>query len=121
MTEIRDFFKKFYNDENIDRKFNKIEILNWHHSIATRQKASYKYMKENLPVEYLFFELDYKQKITIGMSPRQISKEFYKQQQRSILGFGIYYKNNNKLECINIDIISDVLEQSGFTVVSSFR
>ena len=55
------------------------------------------------------------------MSPRQISKEFYKQQQRSILGFGIYYKNNNKLECINIDIISDVLEQSGFTVVSSFR
>ena len=55
------------------------------------------------------------------MSPRQISKEFYKQQQRNILGFGIYYKNNNKLECINIDIISDVQEQSGFTVVSSFR
>ena len=78
-------------------------------------------MKKDLPEDYLFIELDFKQKILIGMSPRQINREFYNQQQRSVLGFGLYYRVDDNVKCINVDLISDVLEQSGYTVVSSFR
>ena len=55
------------------------------------------------------------------MSPRQISSEYYNQKQRTILGFGLYYREAAKTKCLNIDIISDVLEQTGYTVVSSFK
>jgi hypothetical protein len=60
-------------------------------------------------------------KIIIGLSPRQVSKEFYNQQQRSLLGFGVYYHDNNSIKCINIDLISDNLKQSGNSSVCSFR
>ena len=61
------------------------------------------------------------QKITIGMSPRQPTREFYKQKQRSILGFGLYYKENNIIHMKNIDLISHNLNQTGNTTVQSFR
>ena len=106
---------------HIENIIEKIEILDWHFSIGKRQRDSYNKMKKDLPEDYLFIELDFKQKILIGMSPRQINREFYNQQQRSVLGFGLYYRVDDNVKCINIDLISDVLEQSGYTVVSSFR
>jgi hypothetical protein len=79
-------------------------------------------MRQNLTFDYLFIEIDWKQKISIGMSPRQISREFYNQQYRTILGFGLYYRNmSNKIECLNIDLVSDVIDQSCHTVISAFR
>ena len=55
------------------------------------------------------------------MSPRQVSKEFYKQKQRSIIGFGLYYNENNSIKCINVDLISDNLNQTGNSSVCAFR
>ena len=78
-------------------------------------------MKENLPDDVLFIELDWKQKIKIGMSPRQVSREFYNQQSRTILGFGVYFIKNGIKECINIDLISDNKSQKGYSVVHAFR
>ena len=78
-------------------------------------------MKANLPDGYILIEIDYKQKLTIGLSPRQPTEEYYNQKQRTVLGFGIYYKVGNVVESLNVDIISDILEQSGYTVVSCFR
>ena len=78
--------------------------------------------KDRLPHDYLFIEIDWKQKIKIGMSPRQVSREFYSQQQRTVLGCGIYYiKDDGTRDCINVNLISDNLSQKGYSVVHSFR
>ena len=55
------------------------------------------------------------------MSPRQVSREFYNQQQRSVLGFGIYYNENDVIKCINVDLISDNLNQTGFATKCGFK
>jgi len=60
-------------------------------------------------------------KIIIGMSPRQPSREFYNTKQRSILGFGIYSKENGFVKCKNVDLISHNLNQTGNTTVKAFR
>ncbi len=78
-------------------------------------------MKSSFSKDALFIELDYKQKVNIGLSPRQPSEEYYNQKQRSILGFGIYFWAEDTIECLNIDIISDILDQKAFSVISCFK
>ena len=57
-----------------------------------------------------------------GMSPRQVSREFREQQQRTLIGFGIFYINHfGELDCLNIDLVSNNQGQSGFDTVHSFR
>ncbi len=55
------------------------------------------------------------------MSPKQPSREFYNQKQRSILGFGIYYNENGVIKCKNVDFISHNLNQTGNTTVQAFK
>jgi len=70
----------------------------------------------------LLIVIDYKEKLKIGLSPRQISSEFYAQQQRSLLGFCVFYKDDyNNLESIYFDIVSDCLKQSAYTVKTAFQ
>ncbi len=41
------------------------------------------------------------------MSPRQVSSEYRNQEQRTLIGFGIFYKDSdNNLDCLNVDLIS---------------
>ena len=53
------------------------------------------------------------------MSPRQTSDEFREQKTRSLIGFGLYYKEEN--ECINVDLVSSPLRQTGYDSVEAFR
>ena len=55
------------------------------------------------------------------MSPRQASEEFYEQQLRTCLGFGVYYVQNNQIKVINFDIISDCLEEDAHATIRGFR
>jgi hypothetical protein len=59
--------------------------------------------------------MDFKQKIIIGLSPRQVISEYYNQMSRSLLGFGIYYVDEaeNTIKLINFDIISSDLSSDG--------
>ena len=112
---------EYISAKSILDRLNKIEILDYHRSIAERQRKSYETMKMNLNEDSLFIEIDFKQKIKIGLSPRQINSEFYNQKQRIVLGFGIYYTYDSKIHCINFDIISDNLGQKGYSVLTAFR
>lgn len=67
-------------------RLDKIEILEYHASIAKRQRESYNYLKENFTDDVIFIELDFKMKIKIGMGPEQYSQEFYNQKTRYCLG-----------------------------------
>jgi hypothetical protein len=55
------------------------------------------------------------------MGPRATNTQWYNQKQASCLGFGIYYKNENSIKCLNIDIISDCLEQDANAVIRAFE
>lgn len=60
----------------------------FHENVARAQRIAYKNDHESIQQlkETLLIELDFKQKIVIGMSPRQVNKEYYQQQIRSCLG-----------------------------------
>ncbi len=56
------------------------------------------------------------------MSPRQVSGEYRNQEQRTLIGFGIFYKNSvDELEWINIDLISNNLGESAYDTIHAFR
>ena len=99
-----------------------IDDCDYHKSIADKQRRSYNNSKLILDENSVFIELDWKQKVLIGMGPRQVSSEFREQQQRTLLGFGVYYKNgNNELKYVNIDLVSSNLSQKGLDSVNGFR
>ena len=120
----------------------KIRDLDTHRLIAQRQSAAYKYNKINLPDNTLMIELDWKQKVLIGMdsytiflktiqynfhliktglSPRQVSGEFRLQEQRTLIGFGIFYRKDHRIQCMNIDLVSNNQGQAGYDTVNAFR
>ena len=72
-------------------KLNKIELLDYHFSIAKRQRESYNFLKNNLTEDSIFLEFDFKEKIKIGLSPEQVSQEFYNLKTRFVLGMFIQY------------------------------
>ncbi|CAF0988080.1 unnamed protein product [Brachionus calyciflorus] len=112
------------NDEiqEIKTLINNINDLDFHKVIATRQRSAYNFMKSNLEDDYILIEIDWKQKILIGMSPRQTSSEYREQKSRTCLGFGIYYKKNNETKLMNIDLISSFQEnESALDVIRGFR
>lgn len=55
------------------------------------------------------------------MGPRSTNTQWYNQKQASCLGFGIYYKDETSIKCLNIDIISDSLEQDASAVIRGFE
>jgi hypothetical protein len=55
------------------------------------------------------------------MSPIQGSTEYRKQQLRTCLGFGVFYKKDGVVVCQNIDLISNGKHQGGYDVVNGFR
>ena len=122
---------------------SKIKAYFYHLEVSNTQRKNYNNLKKNIKSDELFIELDWKQKvdwiyntvcflknswlnyfqnkIIIGLSPRQVSKEFYNQQQRSLIGFGVYYREKDRIRCMNVDMISDNLTQTGNSSVCSFR
>lgn len=56
------------------------------------------------------------------MSPRQVSYEYRSQEQRTLIGYGVYYRNlNGDLECLNVDLVSLMQGQTGYDSVHAFR
>ena len=57
------------------------------------------------------------------MGPDEISKDFYNNNTRSVLGFGIFHWNEltNQIDCLNVDILSHDFETDGLYVIRGFR
>ncbi|CAF1001690.1 unnamed protein product [Brachionus calyciflorus] len=72
----------------------------------SRQREAYNSMRQNLEDDYILIDMDWKQKVMIGLSPRQPSNEYRNQISRTVFGFGIYYKKNGIVEFLNINLIS---------------
>jgi hypothetical protein len=88
----------------------KFEVVLGHRMIASTQRNSYNLQRKNKESlkNQLLIEVDFKQKIAIGISPRQINKEYYTQELRSCLGFGVTHVNSaDEVETINFDVIAN--------------
>ena len=60
----------------------------FHKNVAKAQRSAYNVQRKDVNVlrDKILIELDFKEKIVIGLSPRQINKDYYNQQLRSCLG-----------------------------------
>jgi hypothetical protein len=47
----------------IFQNLDSLSTIFHHKELASRQRSSYQYMKTNLPEDYLFIDIDYKQKV----------------------------------------------------------
>ena len=69
-------------------KTEKVQLVLAHRFIQRTQRNAYNQQRKSK--EFLrgkiLIEIDYKQKINIGLSPRQVNKEYYNQELRSCLG-----------------------------------
>lgn len=79
---------------------SKIESIDFHYSIAKRQRDAYNLMKNDLEEDYLLIEMDWKQKILIGMIFKLIY--FYRKFMFIItcntnVFLGIITCNNNRI------------------------
>jgi hypothetical protein len=68
------------------KRIEAYEIIMHHKMVSNNQRNAYNNNRKNLRSGELLIEADYKQKIIIGLSPRQPSKEYYEQELRSCLG-----------------------------------
>ena len=59
-----------------------------HRNIANTQRKSYNEQRKsmNILTKNILIEVDFKQKIPIGLSPRPINKEYYEQELRTCSG-----------------------------------
>ena len=120
---------------NFTTKIKELEAIEYHYSIAQRQKCTYNRYRtepEFLGEDSILIDVDYKQKIYYGKNnPRQKTAEFYSYASCSLLGFGIYYvdKRLNKvtnihekfINCWNIDILCASTSQKAADYIDGFR
>ena len=72
--------------------------------------------------ENTFIELDFKQKIHLGKGPRQTSGDFYVEQQRAFIGFGIYHVDlNGSIKCLNMDVVFNHNNNKCCNAIAAFR
>ncbi|RNA26241.1 hypothetical protein BpHYR1_013587 [Brachionus plicatilis] len=100
------------------------EIVSFHKNIAKAQRIAYNKHHTSFDElkDKIMIEVDFKQKIVIGMSPRQVNSEYYSQISRTCLGFGVYFvSEKNEIETIYFDIIASDLCEDARAVVRGFR
>ena len=68
--------------------FSWFKALLFHKNLARSQRQAYNKQHKNYEYleEKILIEIDYKQKMILPMSPRQVNAEYYKLQQRICLG-----------------------------------
>jgi len=103
----------------------KFEVVLGHRMIASTQRNSYNLQRKNKESlkKQIMIEVDFKQKIAIGISPRQVNKEYYTQELRTCLGFGVTHVNSaDEIETINFDVIANKDDkQDAMAAVRGFR
>ena len=85
------FFKGVESTDKSLKTISQIEeivAIQFHRKVAAIQRDAYnKNIKDvNALKDSLLIELDFKQKVVIGSSPRQVSSEYYNHIQKSFLG-----------------------------------
>lgn len=127
--------KRVLEEKRIFYKLKQIKNVDFHKSIAKRQREIYnKYRQdpEFLGDDAILIDVDWKEKICYGKnSPRQLNPDWFECGSCSLLGFGIYYVDKKIDEasgeevrfvnCLNIDILNDDKTQTAASYIQAFR
>lgn len=75
--------------QNLKLQISQFEIINFHKNVAYSQRKAYNYQRTNFELlkTSILIDVDYKQKIIIGISPGQLSYEYYQQNKTGRLNF----------------------------------
>ena len=85
---LRNFEQNRNTHKDAINKINNLKEVDYHKKIANHQRNAYNTMRKdvNLLKDNILIEIDFKQKILIGTSPRQVNSEYYNQELRGLLG-----------------------------------
>ncbi len=91
MNEIMEAY--YLKNKSITEQLKSLEAISFHKSISRLQRDAYNANLKNVELlnDHIMIEIDFKQKFAIGLSPRQVSKEYYEQVLRSCLGKKLIY------------------------------
>jgi hypothetical protein len=103
--------------------FDDLDIIQFHKNVAQRQREAYNKMKQDAALlkNHLFIDIDFKQKVPIGVGPRQRSHEFFERTSRSLIGFGIYVVEAGKIKCLNMDVVLNCSSETSFVAITAFK
>ena len=129
LDQFKHYLNSLPDNDDIKNAIEKIEncqLLDFHEEIADRQRTSYNSMRNDTDFlqKNLLIEIDYKQKIILGKSPRQRNRDYYdgNMAQRSLLGFGLYYVDSSKqIQCLNMDIVFHESKQTCLHVIKAIN
>ncbi len=98
------------------------EIM-FHKKSAKTQKESFDTIRKNKAVleNALVIVFDWKQKIGIGMSERQVNLDYRKQSLRACCGFEVYYLELGEIKKMFFAVISGIVEQTAEIFIYNFR
>jgi len=125
--QILEYFQSPLRKEQsreIISKIKDFQEVEFHRSVAKRQRNSYneKLSDKELLKKWILIDFDFMEKLIVGIGPREISSSFFKRTQVSLLGFGIYFTDENEeIQCINVDFVTDNTTQDGLRVVNNFK
>jgi hypothetical protein len=117
-------------------KKNELKTIIRHRLIANNQRKAYYNMKGDADFlkDKVLIDLDFKQQITLGLGPVQISSEYRvadeDKKMVNCLSFGIHYRDKfiNEddeeeyfVNCLNVDVISDCKDSRAATVIKYFE
>lgn len=125
--QILEYFQspvRIEQSKEIISKIKDLQEIEFHRSVAKRQRDYYneKLLDKELLKKWVLIDFDFMEKLIVGVGPREISSSFFKRTQVSLLGFGIYFTDeNDEIQCINTDIVSDNTTQDGLKVVNIFK
>ena len=97
------------NIKLIIQKINDLKSVEFHKSIATRQRKVYNKQRKdpNLLKNKILIDVDYKSKITLGEGPRQLNSEVD--------------KTSHAINCLNIDLVSDYDGSTAGDLIRCFK
>jgi hypothetical protein len=91
-----------------------VSDLERHKSRAAEQRAKYKAAIANVTKTQVVIVMDYKENIKYGMHACATGTEYFEQQARTILGFTVFYREDDNIKKEHFDIISEVLSHDSF-------
>ena len=97
---------------------NEINFFRHHYFLKEKQKCLFHKQIEDLKIGQAQILFDFKENIHVNRGPVEVGQVYYNKSQRSLLGFGLLYKNEqNELICKYIDFISVVLNKDSLFVI----
>ena len=95
---------------NSQQLVDDVELYHQHVFFKDEQRKYFKKSIENTTNTSCVIILDFKQNFKIGGGPIETNQQFYDKKQILVLGFAIYYKdNNNNLITRYVDFLSEIL------------